>query len=1017
MKAKWSRHLDGSIRIKSSIHSIDVTADKKCLNFFLKLFKIRKKASQNDNGIGAVKCYCKERGIVQKSYQYHTSLLSSETRFEEDTMLGVTGFSTRHWQNIKPITGRVRGRPIGPSATFRSTKVNSTILPSYKNVFQGEHVTSTPLLRRANIRPKTNSSVVSMCIQSDIHACAEGTQGKQPLLQKRPLFPNLDQRRPPLWASKTELSKEIQRLGALCEARTKELNLVKMQLKHAAAGFEAFSVLIKYMIEDLNAFSGPKVALEMKKTKEDLNKNLLQLRQYQNQIEDLKLNHAQEISNLTEKVSRIHNDELCDLKNKHSCELEEAKCHHEKKVLEMKELYEKTIYRNEEQYLKIMEELKDEYVKQKHELEQLHKKQLSNSIFQHEKTQGQLIIQLKTLEQQYEELQEQAREIEETLKKSSDAKMQWLVSKKNDLEKEVESLKTVMEMKQSEIRTLRKENLEMKKELEELPLARDKIQKLRARKEELEALIEERSRAQSVLSTEHEQLKEHFEKESDINRKLAMEKEELQWKLQQSMETSSLLASLSESSSVNENNSLTPTRLSSSFHSYSNTSEKSNSHHSLNASTYKSYRRSSSLSETTLPSCKKLKQFWESSPVTGDNVRKIGIRSNSFLKPLSSQISKHPKHRSFTLQSGRSFADHIKSSDIKEEISKEHYKTEKLREKDNNDSEEIDKPENNFISQNLSCDMISMEEDKSQFGKSLKWRFKLPKTEDTLPIKKLFENSVKNNHKKDEHKINHSLEQMDQSGKSLSPEFVVVLETSGNVAAYKTNTEQGDDAGLEESSKFSDSIEGSFISSQDGFDNSNNLSCSLQSSIVSDDSAWSNTSFPPHRHIDRTNQDFISVSPSSEDDSFSNSSSGSPKNPNQIEEHSIHTEQDESSSSAEQSQCIEENCQFRTTSPKSLAGEAMIQDDSPISVSQMSEEFSIPMPCKKHKKIEKLEINQECINKNSWEVTCVNKEKVISSNNAETPSMETTSQGLLMTNSNIDDISWDSEDMPSESEI
>ncbi|XP_022235616.1 uncharacterized protein LOC106475897 [Limulus polyphemus] len=45
---------------------------------------------------------------------------------------------------------------------------------------------------------------------------------------------------------------EIQRLGALCETRTKELNWLKLQLKHTTLGFDSFTVLIKYLTDDVS---------------------------------------------------------------------------------------------------------------------------------------------------------------------------------------------------------------------------------------------------------------------------------------------------------------------------------------------------------------------------------------------------------------------------------------------------------------------------------------------------------------------------------------------------------------------------------------------------------------------------------------------------------------------------------------------------------------------------------------------------------------------------------------------
>ena len=44
---------------------------------------------------------------------------------------------------------------------------------------------------------------------------------------------------------------EVTRLEALCESRTKELNYARMQFKQSVAGFEAMSVLVKYLTEEV----------------------------------------------------------------------------------------------------------------------------------------------------------------------------------------------------------------------------------------------------------------------------------------------------------------------------------------------------------------------------------------------------------------------------------------------------------------------------------------------------------------------------------------------------------------------------------------------------------------------------------------------------------------------------------------------------------------------------------------------------------------------------------------------
>ena len=50
-------------------------------------------------------------------------------------------------------------------------------------------------------------------------------------------------------------AQEISRLEALCESRTKELNLVKLQLRQGAVGMEATLVLVKYLTQEVSHWS------------------------------------------------------------------------------------------------------------------------------------------------------------------------------------------------------------------------------------------------------------------------------------------------------------------------------------------------------------------------------------------------------------------------------------------------------------------------------------------------------------------------------------------------------------------------------------------------------------------------------------------------------------------------------------------------------------------------------------------------------------------------------------------
>ncbi|XP_076355089.1 microtubule-associated tumor suppressor 1 homolog A-like [Tachypleus tridentatus] len=150
---------------------------------------------------------------------------------------------------------------------------------------------------------------------------------------------------------------------------------------------------------------------------------------------------------------------------------------------------------------------------------------------------------LEILKQQLQDLQKQ---MESSLQGDTNIKLQRVLDQNCYLEKEVECLKTVLEFKVGDIHHLRKENLEMQEELEKLPSARQEIQKLKARNEDLQAMVDEKVRIERQLKRERLQLEEEFEKEVKSKSRLSMEKEELQWRLKQAMEENVLLSTMTD---------------------------------------------------------------------------------------------------------------------------------------------------------------------------------------------------------------------------------------------------------------------------------------------------------------------------------------------------------------------------------------------------------------------------------------------------------------------------------------
>ncbi|XP_052251297.1 microtubule-associated tumor suppressor candidate 2 homolog isoform X1 [Dreissena polymorpha] len=141
---------------------------------------------------------------------------------------------------------------------------------------------------------------------------------------------------------------------------------------------------------------------------------------------------------------------------------------------------------------------------------------------------------VETLRSECDRLRDRAKHCEEALQRDSDFKVQCALAPYRSLPQEIESLKTVLEMKNEEINKLRTHNIELQNKLEELPVAREQIISLRQKKENLEAIISMKTDHEKVLHERCPSLMKKYDKESRANKRLSMDYEELMWKLSES---------------------------------------------------------------------------------------------------------------------------------------------------------------------------------------------------------------------------------------------------------------------------------------------------------------------------------------------------------------------------------------------------------------------------------------------------------------------------------------------------
>ncbi|KAL3214807.1 hypothetical protein MRX96_034655 [Rhipicephalus microplus] len=214
--------------------------------------------------------------------------------------------------------------------------------------------------------------------------------------------------------TKAESTKEIQRLGALCESRTKELTMLKLQLRHASAGFASFAVHVQHLNAQVlqnNSFRIPKMSEESQKSQEEIEKPRIAIEK-----------------GTDKKIDAIN-----------------------------------------EEYTLQLDSINEDHKARQKELQQRYE----------------------ALQQQYKQLQQQAREFQESVLSDTDAKIQWLSKKNADLQKEVQSLNVVLEMRANQIQNLQHAKIELERKEEELDRCKVKMQKMEARIEDLQELLNE----------------------------------------------------------------------------------------------------------------------------------------------------------------------------------------------------------------------------------------------------------------------------------------------------------------------------------------------------------------------------------------------------------------------------------------------------------------------------------------------------------------------------------------------
>ncbi|ESO93687.1 hypothetical protein LOTGIDRAFT_228499 [Lottia gigantea] len=374
---------------------------------------------------------------------------------------------------------------------------------------------------------------------------------------------------------KSNRSQEVTRLESLCETRTKELNLVKIELKSTEKALDALACLIRYLTEELDAFSCPKVKTdlaqaqelqkqaqeqiaELQKVKRDLEEKLSEITKQQEEslaeitklksdmvaateahetaVKELKEQHEKKLKEETEKLEKNHTASTAKMRDSHE------KMHHFMKVQSERELSDQKFEsQSREDMLKVkhledIQELRNKHDRQMEELHRQHRNKLDDINKSFEYIKCTLGEKVECLRGECEELKYRAKQSEDALLRDTDVRVQMALAPYKHLPEEVDSLKAVVEMRNEEILKLRKQKMDLEKQLDELPIAREKIISLQQKIENLDAIVNLKSGHEKQLHDKVQILMSKYAKESKANKRLSMDYEELMYKMAASPE-------------------------------------------------------------------------------------------------------------------------------------------------------------------------------------------------------------------------------------------------------------------------------------------------------------------------------------------------------------------------------------------------------------------------------------------------------------------------------------------------
>ncbi|XP_005038090.1 PREDICTED: microtubule-associated tumor suppressor candidate 2 [Ficedula albicollis] len=386
-------------------------------------------------------------------------------------------------------------------------------------------------------RPAVSSPKKSAVTATKLHS--PGHPKQRPATPKNGLSPKPGEGR--------EAEKQfIQKLKEKCDEQSRQLINIQEELKRASCGFDVFAVTTQYFFrQNENALVKIKeLGVELAKIREEVELSTARWKQllgekealeqrWQQEGERLRRQQQGELRALERRLQQEHSANRESLQEQHRLQLEQARLQHQEQVEDLTAVHEAAMSQLENNHIVAITVLQDENdckIQELNTAHQLEKAQLEETF---EKLRLSLQDQIDTLTFQNQSLKAKADRFEEALKKNTEEQLKIVRAPYLHLEKDLKSLKHVLEMKNLQIHQQEKMIMELEKQVEKNLKLEEKITMLQQQNEELRARIEQNTVITRQLSEENANLQEYVEKEVEEKKKLSRTNEELLWKLQE----------------------------------------------------------------------------------------------------------------------------------------------------------------------------------------------------------------------------------------------------------------------------------------------------------------------------------------------------------------------------------------------------------------------------------------------------------------------------------------------------